>query len=234
MSNFIPTNFDSFASEYRSVHSQNLHFTGAESEFYSEYKILEVLKRTKNDAPALILDFGCGDGTTSYFFSKHFPDQFIHGIDISAASIKIANEKNIANSEFKIFDGEIIPFDSETFDVVFIANVLHHIDFELHQQVLCECRRVLKHNSSVFVFEHNPLNPVTRKLFNDCIFDRDAKLLRQKYLHKQMLLSGFEQINTSYHLFFPRQKIFKAFHYLERYLTAVPVGGQYCIQGIKP
>jgi len=233
MSNFIPTNFDSFASEYRSVHSKNLLFTGAVSEFYSEYKILEVLKSTKSDAPALILDFGCGDGTTSYFFSKHFPDQFIHGIDVSAASIKIASEKKIANSEFKTFDGEIIPYNSETFDIVFIANVLHHIDFELHQQVLSECQRVLKHNSSVFVFEHNPLNPVTRKLFNDCIFDRDAKLLRQSYLHQQMRQSGFDQIKTSYHLFFPRHKIFKAFHYLERFLTFVPIGGQYCIQGTK-
>lgn len=234
MGNFNHTNFDSFATDYRSVHSQNLHFTGAESEFYSEYKILEVLKRAKSDTPGLILDFGCGDGTTSYFFNKHFPDHFIYGIDVSSASIKIANEKKIANSEFTSFDGENIPFDAETFDVVFIANVLHHIDFNLHHQVLNECRRVLKHNSRIFIFEHNPLNPVTRKLFNDCIFDRDAKLLHQKYLYQQMRLSGFEQIKTSYHLFFPQQKIFKAFHYLERYLTVIPIGGQYCIQGIKP
>lgn len=233
MINFSHPDFDSFAAEYRSIHSSNLQITGAESEFYSEYKIRELLKRAKYSAPALILDFGCGDGTTSYFFNKYFPDHFIHGIDISSASIKIANEKKIANSEFRTFDGEIIPFDSETFDVVFIANVLHHIDFELHQQVLLESRRVLKHNSSVFIFEHNPLNPFTRKLFNDCIFDRDAKLLHQRYLYKQMLLSGFEQIKTSYHLFFPRHKIFKAFHYLERYLRVVPIGGQYCIQGIK-
>ena len=233
MSNFNQTDFDSFAGDYRSVHSKNIKMTGADSEFYSEYKILEVLKRTKNDAPSLILDFGCGDGTTSYFFDKHFPDQFIHGIDVSAASIKIASEKKITNSEFKTFDGESLPYDSETFDIVFIANVLHHIDFELHQQVLRECRRVLKHNRSVFIFEHNPLNPVTRKIFNDCIFDIDAKLLYQNYLYKQMRQSGFEQIKTSYHLFFPRHKIFTAFHYLERFLTFVPIGGQYCIQGTK-
>ncbi len=40
---------------------------------------------------------------------------------------------------------------------------------------------VLKKKGRVYIFEHNPYNPVTRYLVATCEFDRDAVLFKKKF-----------------------------------------------------
>ena len=51
------------------------------------------------------------------------------GIDVFAKSIAAAINRNIINTRFQLFDGLSIPYKNGSFDVVFIAAVLHHIEF---------------------------------------------------------------------------------------------------------
>ncbi len=225
--------FDRFAKDYRAVHTKSLELTGADSEYYSEYKIVEVLRRSIHPSQGAILDFGCGDGTSLHYFRKYFPNHLLHGIDVSKESISVAERKELNNCQLAVFDGLNVPFEDGVFDIVFLANVLHHVPFENHHKVLSECRRVLKAGGKIYIFEHNPLNPVTRKIFNDCIFDKYAEMIRCKSLHKKLKSASFEAVKTSFYLFFPRHKIFSLFHRLEKHLSFIPIGGQYCLAGKK-
>jgi hypothetical protein len=67
----------------------------------------------------------------------------------------------------------------------------------------------------------------------ECIFDRDAALLMPDNLQKLLFSAGYIGIKKSYHLFFPRHKIFRVFLNLEKKLKNVPLGGQYCITAQK-
>lgn len=224
--------FDEFAEDYRDLHSKSVSFTGCESHYFAEHKLKEVKKREILDE-INFLDFGCGDGIISDFFNVNFPNSKYTGIDISLESILQAKKKRTTNQDFLIFDGLNLPFKDKTFDVVFVACVFHHIHFEMHQIILSEIFRVLKKGGRLYVFEHNPLNPVTRRIVNTCPFDKDAVLLKPSYLKNILYTVGFEIVFLKYILFFPRHKIFKFLIRFEDRLQKIPIGGQYYSLSIK-
>jgi len=226
-------NFDEHALNYRETHDKVVEISGADSDYFSEYKIIELLKFENPHKNLRILDFGCGDGNSSVFIRKHFPNANIFGIDISEESIRIAKEKKITNSNFNTFDGGIFPFKAEEFDIVFTSMVFHHIEYKLHQNVLQEIFRVLKNGGRFYNFEHNPNNPITRKVVRECEFDGDAVLLKPSYSKSITNNSGLKTEKLSYTLFFPRHKLFKIFLGLEKILTWCPIGAQYYIRAIK-
>lgn len=69
---------------------------------------------------ARVLDVGCGDGVLACLLLQHRPDIEIQGIDVL-----IRNQTTIRIDQF---DGEVIPFDDASFDVVMLVNVLHHTE----------------------------------------------------------------------------------------------------------
>ena len=217
--------FDHFANDYREIHNQNLKLSGVTSDYFSEHKI-QVIKNHEKKHTINFLDFGCGDGNSSQHFTNYFPNSAYNGIDISSESINVAKVKSIKNTNFQTFDGIKIPFQDNTFDVIFTACVFHHIDFKLHQNLFKEIYRVLKPGGKFYIFEHNPWNPVTRHIVNTCPFDEDAVLLTPKYT-KKTLNKIFKKSITNYILFFPRHKLFSPFIKLEGLLTKIPLGGQY-------
>jgi ubiquinone/menaquinone biosynthesis C-methylase UbiE len=225
--------FDSFAKNYRVIQDESLNITGANSDYYSEYKIIEVSNKSNISPNGSILDFGCGDGSSLKYFRKHFPSCSLHGIDVSKESIKIAEKLEIDNCQVALFNGLNAPFEDSIFDIVFLANVLHHIPVKHHCKVLIECKRILKIGGSIYIFEHNPFNPVTRKIFKDCIFDKDAEMIYFQTLNKKLKLAGFLKTKKSFYLFSPRHKIFSIFHRLEKHFSFLPIGGQYCLSGRK-
>ena len=111
--------------------------------------------------------------------------------------------------------------------------VFHHIEHKLHDGVLKEIYRVLKRGGRFYNFEHNPNNPLTRKVVRECEFDEDAVLLKPAYNKMVTTNSGLKIEKLNYTLFFPRHKLFKIFHGLEKILTWCPFGAQYYIRAIK-
>ena len=226
-------NFDEHAEDYRKTHDKSVEMSGADSDYFSEYKIVELLKFEKPDKTLRILDFGCGDGNSSIYIRKHFPNATIFGTDVSEESVKIAGDKGITNAIFKPYDGANLPFDNEEFDVVFTSMVFHHIEHRLHHGVLKEIYRVLKKEGRFYNFEHNPNNPLTRKVVRECEFDSDAVLLKPSYNKNLTKNSGLKIESLNYTLFFPRHKLFKIFLGMEKILPWCPIGAQYYIRAIK-
>ncbi len=217
--------FDHFANDYREIHNQNLKLSGVTSDYFSEHKI-QILKENEQIESINFLDFGCGDGNSAIHFYNYFPNSTYNGIDISSESINVAKSLATNNTNFQTFDGMNIPFEDNTFDVIFTACVFHHIDFKLHQNLFKEIYRVLKPGGKFYIFEHNPWNPVTRHIVNTCPFDADAVLLSPTYT-KNILNKVFKNHSTNFILFFPRHKFFSLFIKLEKFLCKLPLGGQY-------
>lgn len=226
-------NFDVFAETYREAHTQNIKFiSGTDSYYFAEYKVKE-LRQFEENKSLSVLDLGCGDGITEIFFEKYFPQFKIQGIDVSGKSIEEAQKRQISNTSFQIYDGHTIPYENESFDIVFVAGVLHHIDAADHQKVVDEIFRVLKPGGRLYLFEHNPLNPLTRHLVNTCEFDEGVTLLYSKECKKLLNNSGFRIKHLTYTIFFPRKRFFKLMILMEKYLRSIPFGGQYYFRAVK-
>jgi SAM-dependent methyltransferase len=96
-----------------------------------------------------------------------------------------------------------------------------------------EVHRVLKPGGRLYLFEHNPLNPVTKYLVNTCVFDKDAKLLRSDYCATILKAAGLSIKKMDFIIFFPRKGIMSKFIFLEKYLRWLPLGGQYFVRATK-
>jgi len=224
--------FDEFARDYRYIHNENLRFSGADSDYFSEQKIEEVRKNETEQSPK-VLDLGCGDGNSAVFFRKHFTGCEYFGLDTSKESVSLAKKRKLPCAAFSQYNGFDIPFPDNTFDIVFIACVLHHIDAKQHEKILIDVKRVLKPGGRLYIFEHNPLNPVTRRVVKNCPFDEDAVLLTSFYTKQLLSNLEFRDIYTGYTLFFPRHRIFNGMQRLEKYLKWLPIGGQYFVRSVK-
>ncbi len=226
-------NFDVFAETYREAHTQNIKYiSGTNSYYFAEYKVM-AMQEFEENKNLTVLDLGCGDGATEIFFEKYFPQFKIQGIDVSAKSIEEAQKKQLRNASFELYDGQQIPYGKESFDIVFVAGVLHHIDAVDHQKVVDEIFRVLKPGGRLYLFEHNPLNPLTRYLVNTCEFDEGVKLLYSNECKKLLSKSGFRIKNLIYTIFFPRKRLFNLMIPMEKYLRNIPFGGQYYFRVVK-
>jgi len=227
-------NFDEFARDYRDIHNENIRLTGADSHYFSEFKVKWLRNYYGNQQPASILDLGAGDGTCLSYFVKYFPESTLKGIDVSEKSIEEAAAKNLPHTEVRAYNGTEIPYGDGQFDLILVATVMHHIRFELHEALMKEALRVLKPGGRMFIVEHNPWNPVTRHMVNTCPFDEDAVLLTPTYAGKLLRNCGFSEVRKHFTLFFPRGGIFRSFHFLEKHLSWLPLGGQYVAVGKKP
>ena len=224
--------FDEFANEYRSIHSENIKISGADSFYFAEMKV-KLLTAFEKNTSFNVLDIGCGDGVTQLFMLKYFSDWDITGIDVSEKSIEAALERKLPRVSFSTYNGTQISFGDKTFDIIFMAGVLHHVEYSLHQTILKEVYRILKNQGRFYIFEHNPLNPLTRYLVNTCVFDTDARLLKSSYTIKTLKKENFTRVKIFFIIFFPRKGFLSKLIFLEKYLQWVPFGGQYFIQAKK-
>jgi ubiquinone/menaquinone biosynthesis C-methylase UbiE len=224
--------FDAYAKDYRSIHTENVRLSGADSFYFAEMKV-KLLLQFETNVPLHILDIGCGDGTSEMYMNKYFSSWQLDAIDISSQSIDEAKSKNILNCHFQMYDGKEIPYADKSFDVIFIAGVLHHINFHLHNNLIKEVNRVLKQDGRLYLFEQNPLNPVTKHLVKTCVFDKDAKLLKNTYTEKLLRENNFDINKKQFIIFFPRKGILSKLIFLEKYLQWLPLGGQYFIVAKK-
>lgn len=232
------TEFDKFADEYNALLLRSIRSSGENPAFFAEYKVRDVATKLVAAAPAgsisdglRILDFGSGSGNSTEFFRKYISGAEITCLDVSRRSLALARHRNGASAQFVCFDGRTIPFGPGYFDVVFAACVFHHIEPNRHVPLLREIYRVLRPGGSLFLFEHNPLNPLTRHAVGMCEFDKDAVLIRGCDMVARARAGGFNAVRLAYRIFFPR--VLAALRPLERFLVHVPIGAQYYVHGTK-
>lgn len=225
--------FDQFATDYRQTHTGNIKkIAGVDSYYFAKQKVVE-LQRFEINSERDVLDLGCGDGATALYMSELFPAFSIKGIDVSGESIVVAQRRAVLNAHFSQYDGNKIPYSENSFDIVFIAGVLHHVKEEKQFALLAEIARVLKPGGRLYLFEHNPYNPFTKYLVNTCVFDKGVKLLSSSKSQGLIRRSGLEIKDKRYTIFFPRGRFFKWLHKLEPMLSNIPIGGQYYFRAIK-
>ena len=132
------------------------------------------------------------------------------------------------NIEFIKFETvEELQFNAK-FDIIFVANVFHHIPKELHRNTLKNLRSFLSSNGYIYVFEHNPRNPFTRKVFETCEFDVGCKMINPVVFVQMCAEAGYRKIIRRYVLFFP--KILSFLERFEKILKWCPIGAQYYIK----
>ena len=62
---------------------------------------------------------------------------------------------------------------------------------------------MLKPGGMLFVFEHNPLNPLTRHAVNTCVFDENAHLILARTMNNRVRKAGFARRARSTGYSFP-------------------------------
>jgi len=225
--------FDKFADEYRDLHAANIKLSGEDPEYFAEYKIADIaaeLERAHAVARAA-LDFGAGVGYSVPFFARHLPAARVTCLDVSRKSLDLGAARHGAAAEFRHFDGRRIPYADSTFDVALASCVFHHIPHDEHVALLGEIRRVLAPGGRLFVFEHNPLNPLTRYAVNTCVFDEHAKLVLAPTMRGRVRAAGFAAADVRYRIFFPHG--LRRLRPLEAKLTWLPLGAQYYVVARK-
>lgn len=232
MDNRTFDDFDAYAKNYRDIHSQNVKLSGADSYYFAGQRVA-MLQAYEKNGPLQVLDLGCGDGASEIFMQQYFSQWKVEGIDVSKESIAVAQKLGLANADFGVYDGINIPFADNSFDIIFVAGVLHHVEFGLHEAMIKEMKRTLKDGGRLLIYEHNPLNPLTKYLVKTCVFDKDAKLLRCGYLKKVLLRQQFTIGKTVYFIFFPPKGLFKKLVPLERFFQWLPLGGKYFVRAVK-
>lgn len=229
--------FDKFAEEYDQMLRENIRITGEGPEYFAEYKVRDIRNEIAADSsvgePKSILDFGGGIGESTPYLARHFPQSDIINADVSERSLKIAQRHDIRNASTLLFDGSTLPLPDDSQDVVLAACVFHHIPADQHEALFAEIRRVLTPGGSLFVFEHNPWNPLTVRAVNTCPFDENAVLITAPTLRRRVLAGGFvpHKISVRFRIFFPH--ILKSLRRMESYMTGLPLGAQYYLRAVK-
>jgi SAM-dependent methyltransferase len=228
--------FDKFADEYHASLTTGVAISGESPEYFSEYKIADIARECQAesmslDASVQILDFGAGIGNSVPYVRKHFASAQLTCLDLSQRSLDVAQQRFAGQADYVSFDGASIPFTDNHFDIAYAMCVFHHIPHADHVTLLKELHRVIKPGGSLFIFEHNPFNPLTVRVVNTCPFDENAHLIRGTVLKQRMLDGGFARVSAKYRVFFPH--VLRALRPLEAALAWLPLGGQYFARAVK-
>lgn len=106
-----------------------------------------------------VLDIGSGRGELVCYLAKRGIKSY--GIDYSEAAVAVANDlkktlpKNYLDmAEFKVADCVSLPFSKESFDAVFMIDVVEHLTVAQMRKSLLEAKRVLKKGGVLII--HTP------------------------------------------------------------------------------
>lgn len=162
-----------------------------------------------------ILDVGCGEGTDAKIFIKEYGLDF-YGIDIY-------KDSNVEKQKLNFNLGSIykIPFKKNSFDYIFVHDVLHHIDpvkqeKQRHLKGLEELRRVCKKGGEIIIVEGNRYNPL---FYPHMVLLRKHEHFAQSYF-MLLIKSVFKDDKISFRFFeahlYPRKLLFllKIYEYL--------------------
>ncbi len=201
--------------------------SGEDVAFFARMKA-DLVRSHLTGSPRRILDFGCGIGNTTAALAAVFPEAAITGSDISARSIAHAASKHAepGHVEFCAFEGDL-PFPDASIDVAFTSCVFHHIERTAQLRWAKELRRVVAPGGALFVFEHNPYNPLTRRVVRDCVFDKGVTLLTSRYTRTLFGRAGFAVDPARFYFFFPHALAW--LRPLESILGWCPIGAQYFV-----
>lgn len=222
--------FDAYSESYADAVNRSIAFSGLGVDFFTRVKaeylvdIIEVLRPPADSAA--VLDLGCGIG--NYHALLRGRVRRIEGVDVSEACIATARRSH-PDVTYSVYDGRSLPQPSGSLDVAFAVCVFHHVPLDARATLVAEARRVLRPGGLFVIFEHNPLNPLTRRAVNNCEFDKDAILLRRAESEKLMRDSGFSDVDSRFILTVPAASAW--LRKIDWLFSRIPLGAQYYTAG---
>lgn len=227
MTNAPERAFDALAEEYERLLDDPLRDTFAgDSAFFIHQKCRALVRCLDRRLPPpgrrRVLDVGCGQGTALAFLQAHCE---AFGCDVSQPMLMPA----VRTRPVVVQEPYALPFQAASFDAAFAFCVYHHVPREEHVRHLREVSRVVRPGGLVCVFEHNPLNPVTRRVFHRAPIDRGCQMIPRRQLERVFSAAGLRDLEHGYVLFAP-QAVDRVLH-VEPYLEWLPFGGQYYVCG---
>lgn len=225
--------FDTWKDSYRDEVEKVVAFSGQDADYFTELKARAltdlVRRRVGEPARQSILDIGCGVGVTDRYLVGEFGH--VVGVDIFEGVLEQATRAN-PDAEYRLYDGRTLPLDDGSVDVAFAICVVHHVPPSHWPRFASEMARVLRPGGIAAVFEHNPLNPLTRRVVSNCVFDEDAVLLRRPRAARLLRGAGLTPAEDRYIAFLPfRASLVTS---IESALRKVPLGAQYYVSAVRP
>lgn len=225
--------FDAHARSYSEVLDRSVAMSGEDSSYFAEYKIRDLqheLRRLGRDTGSALrlLDFGCGVGASMPHARRYFAQAELIGADVSQDSLATAKSHYGELASFLALTDGVLPPQASDLDAAYAMCVFHHIDETLHVGLLSGLRSRLKPGGALIIYEHNPFNPLTVRVVNNCPFDENAVLIRASQMAQRCKEAGFRDVRVEYRVFFPG--FLKVFRFTERLLSWLPLGGQYYVR----
>jgi SAM-dependent methyltransferase len=254
--------FDDVAAGYGQEVDRAVAFSGQTQGFFLDVKAQqiedEIRDRLGEPSAVRALEVGCGPGLMQLRLRQRIGR--LWGMDLSLGCLAQANQAGQVSqaglaatragaqdaarararaqagdrSGLVAGDGMSAPFAGGSFDLVFAVCVLHHVPpgGGRRDAVVGEMARLARPGGLVAIWEHNPWNPLTRRVVARCGFDRDAALLSLAETRRLLRRAGLSRIESRYGLFFPWRG--RGWRRAERLLAQVPLGAQFMALGIKP
>jgi len=229
-SNTQPREFDAYNRTYDEAVNNALAFTGMKVDLFTRvkaYYLLDIIKRLRPEMSTVdVLDVGCGIGN----MHPHIVGRIgqLTGVDVSTRCIETARERN-SRVKYATFDGINLPFPDRSFDLAFAVAVFHHVPIGDRLPLAFEIRRTLRPGGVFAIFEHNPKNPLTMRVVNNCEFDKDAVLLDRRDSEALLVSSGFQDVATRFILTIPAAG--SVLRTIDRLFATFPIGAQYYTLG---
>ena len=163
------------------------HFFSFGIDYYWRSRLV---KKTSVSKKHLVLDVATGTGDVAFNMApkaKH-----VTGLDIASEMIKIANQKNnkkkFDNIDFIVGDGETLPFDDKSFDIITISFGFRNIANQ--EKALQEFNRVLKDDGRLLILEFS--QPKSKffgmlyRFYSYKIMPAIASLITKKYAYEYL------------------------------------------------
>lgn len=214
--------FDAYAGSYEKLHGTSVAASGEDPAYFHQYKI-DCLARLRAPRTGPVLDFGCGIGNLTERLVLAYDE--VHAYDPSKESVETAKERAAKATFHTLLD----TLPTGHFETAVLSGVLHHVPPADRQELLGRVRGMLRPGGRLVVFEHNPLNPLTRRAVATCEFDDDAILLYPWEARKLLASSGFTDVDLDYIVFFPRPLAF--LRALEPRMSWLALGAQQMLVG---
>lgn len=226
-----PAQFDAYSGSYDDAVNRSLAFTGLKVDYFTRVKadyLIDLLRGHFGDTRRLdLLDIGCGVGNYHPLIRDRLGS--LAGADLSAECLATAAQRNPGVS-YLPYDGERLPFDDDQFDAAMTICVMHHVPPERWPAFAAEMKRVVRPGGLAVVFEHNPLNPLTRRVVSNCDFDEDAVLLRRGETRKLLGDAGFASVKSRAILSVP--SFGRISRGIDLALGHLGLGAQYFVKGV--
>ncbi|MDQ3838604.1 MAG: class I SAM-dependent methyltransferase [Thermoproteota archaeon] len=164
-----------------SHYTKDYYFSGEYYGSANEYKLftkggkpatvyLRALSYLQNISSGKFLDVGCGRGELVLHLARLGRSAI--GIDYSKSAIEICQDTLIKEKapvrrlgQFKLANVTNLPFKDETFDAVFMLDVIEHLTKQDTEKALSELKRVLKKGGRIIVHTNNKFFERGTKLF---------------------------------------------------------------------